>query len=595
MQAINVDGTRALLDAAARGGERAPRRAHQLLRDLRAGPGPRRRPRQDEPPAFELAVPYKRTKLEGERLALRAAQRGTRRRRRQPDDARRPRRPAADAHRQDGRRRRAGPRPRLPAGGALNVVAVEDVARGHLRAHERGRAGERYLLGGENLPDARGVRDRRAPPPAAARPASAFPGASPTPPRASRTRALARRRARAALLVLDEVRLARHADDLRRREGAARARPPLPPGRRRRSPTLRARRWRTGLRAYPSPESTEEVLDDTFPDRRRLRGPMLFSAARRGRRFVVHLGAPGHHPKVGEPWRIKVSAQTRSGRDIHAAALYKFLYNGQVVSTQYPSPHSGPKGPERHRPYRFFGSFIDRLYFPERAVGIPLRSASSSAPGRWARSTSTTESVSVRQALPPRDARGERRRRARSAASIPAESSPLDDVSLDDRARRVRRAHRSVGLRQDLAALADRRPGPPDDRPRRGRRLHVSGEGDRARYHREVVGFVFQHHHLLAHLPAAANVEIPLIGAGVRAARAPRARAVAARGGRARAPRSTRWPRTSRAASASASPSPARWPTTRACCSPTSRPARWTRPRPQRVLDLLEDAASAAG
>jgi dihydroflavonol-4-reductase len=34
---------------------------------------------------------------------------------------------------------------------ALNVVAVEDVAAGHLHAFERGRSGSRYLLGGENL------------------------------------------------------------------------------------------------------------------------------------------------------------------------------------------------------------------------------------------------------------------------------------------------------------------------------------------------------------------------------------------------------------------------------------------------------------
>jgi len=33
----------------------------------------------------------------------------------------------------------------------LNLVAVEDCARGHLLAAERGRAGERYILGGENL------------------------------------------------------------------------------------------------------------------------------------------------------------------------------------------------------------------------------------------------------------------------------------------------------------------------------------------------------------------------------------------------------------------------------------------------------------
>ena len=34
----------------------------------------------------------------------------------------------------------------------LNVVAAEDVARGHLAAFERGRPGERYLLGGDNMP-----------------------------------------------------------------------------------------------------------------------------------------------------------------------------------------------------------------------------------------------------------------------------------------------------------------------------------------------------------------------------------------------------------------------------------------------------------
>jgi dihydroflavonol-4-reductase len=34
---------------------------------------------------------------------------------------------------------------------ALNVVAVEDVAAGHVLAFERGRAGERYLLGGEDM------------------------------------------------------------------------------------------------------------------------------------------------------------------------------------------------------------------------------------------------------------------------------------------------------------------------------------------------------------------------------------------------------------------------------------------------------------
>jgi ABC-type lipoprotein export system ATPase subunit len=61
------------------------------------------------------------------------------------------------------------------------------------------------------------------------------------------------------------------------------------------------------------------------------------------------------------------------------------------------------------------------------------------------------------------------------------------------------------------------------DRPTSGR-IVVDGEpltggaDQRARYHREVVGFVFQHHHLLAHLPARANVELPLVGAGLHRA-----------------------------------------------------------------------------
>lgn len=40
--------------------------------------------------------------------------------------------------------------PALPPGG-VNVVAVEDVVRGHVLALKQGRPGERYILGGENL------------------------------------------------------------------------------------------------------------------------------------------------------------------------------------------------------------------------------------------------------------------------------------------------------------------------------------------------------------------------------------------------------------------------------------------------------------
>jgi ABC-type lipoprotein export system ATPase subunit len=55
------------------------------------------------------------------------------------------------------------------------------------------------------------------------------------------------------------------------------------------------------------------------------------------------------------------------------------------------------------------------------------------------------------------------------------------------------------------------------DRPTAGRvvvdglALHRAGDARRARFHREVVGFVFQHHYLLTHLTARANVELPLL------------------------------------------------------------------------------------
>jgi dihydroflavonol-4-reductase len=114
------------------------------------------------------------------------------------------------------------------AGSALNVVDVRDVARGQLRAHEHGRAGQRYLLGGEDMT----MRDVfAAVAQAAGRPA----------PRLAVPWGVAYAAARVAdaalrplgrepeLLVLDEVRLAklpmRFDDALARRELGHRSRP----------------------------------------------------------------------------------------------------------------------------------------------------------------------------------------------------------------------------------------------------------------------------------------------------------------------------------------------------------------------------------
>ncbi|HEU4449532.1 MAG TPA: NAD-dependent epimerase/dehydratase family protein [Gaiellaceae bacterium] len=145
MERVNVEGTRALLAAAARAGVR--RFVHCSTAGT-CGPVPGRPATEaDEPPAWELEVPYKRTKLEAERLALAAGAVVVN-----------PTTPVGEGD------RRPTPTGRMIAGVAsgripgfvattgLNVVDVRDVARGHALALERGEPGERYLLGGVDLP-----------------------------------------------------------------------------------------------------------------------------------------------------------------------------------------------------------------------------------------------------------------------------------------------------------------------------------------------------------------------------------------------------------------------------------------------------------
>lgn len=146
--AVNVEGTRALLDAAVRRG------VGRFLHTSTAGTcGPvagRAATEADGPPAWELAVPYKRTKLEAERLVLAAAAAGL--------DAvvvnpTTPVGPGDDRPTPTGKMVRGVARGRIRAyvASGLNVVDVRDVAAGHVLALERGRTGERYLLGGTDL------------------------------------------------------------------------------------------------------------------------------------------------------------------------------------------------------------------------------------------------------------------------------------------------------------------------------------------------------------------------------------------------------------------------------------------------------------
>jgi dihydroflavonol-4-reductase len=149
MQVVNVEGTRTVLEAAARGRRR---RVVHTSTCATCGPVPGRAAHErDVPAASELTVPYKRTKLDGERLALAAARAGA------DVVIVNPTVPVGPG---DLRPTPTGKMVADVAHGrvhaylahsALNVVAVEDVAVGHRRAFEHGRSGERYLLGGENL------------------------------------------------------------------------------------------------------------------------------------------------------------------------------------------------------------------------------------------------------------------------------------------------------------------------------------------------------------------------------------------------------------------------------------------------------------
>jgi dihydroflavonol-4-reductase len=141
----NVVGTRNVLNAAQAAG--VERVVHTSTSGT-CGPVPDRPATEaDSPPAWELRVPYKRTKLEAERLALAHGAVVVN-----------PTTPVGDGD------RKPTPTGRMIAGVAtgrirgyvgttgLNVVDVRDVARGHVLALERGEPGERYILGGVDLP-----------------------------------------------------------------------------------------------------------------------------------------------------------------------------------------------------------------------------------------------------------------------------------------------------------------------------------------------------------------------------------------------------------------------------------------------------------
>jgi dihydroflavonol-4-reductase len=195
---VNLEGTRNVLAAA------GDRRVVHTSSAATCGPVPGRpADERDHPPDWELKVAYKRSKIESEKLALAAGAVVVN--------------PTTPVGPGDRRPTPTGKMIGDVAGGrarayvkstALNLVSVEDVARGHVLAHARGKPGERYLLGGDDmsLKDVFATVARAAgrEPPRVAVPFRAVLAVAWIADRALR---IAGREPR--LLVLDEVRLAR--------------------------------------------------------------------------------------------------------------------------------------------------------------------------------------------------------------------------------------------------------------------------------------------------------------------------------------------------------------------------------------------------
>jgi hypothetical protein len=93
----------------------------------------------------------------------------------------------------------------------------------------------------------------------------------------------------------------------------------------------------------------------------------LPATASAGCRWTARLHAPGHHPKAGRHWPIRV---TTSLPDVRTSAYYAFVFGNRVVAKRHINPSSDAPG--KHL-FHFRGSFRDpTVLWPKRSTGIPL-------------------------------------------------------------------------------------------------------------------------------------------------------------------------------------------------------------------------------
>src|SRR5438132_6235544 len=149
MYRSNVDGTRAILEAARKSGVRSVVHTSSVATVGFAANG---HPADEDSPVSlaDMIGPYKRSKFISEQLALEAGRSGMR------VVVVNPTTPVGE---QDVKPTPTGRivvdflKRKFPAyvDTGLNLVDVAECARGHVAALEKGRSGERYILGGENL------------------------------------------------------------------------------------------------------------------------------------------------------------------------------------------------------------------------------------------------------------------------------------------------------------------------------------------------------------------------------------------------------------------------------------------------------------
>jgi hypothetical protein len=117
--------------------------------------------------------------------------------------------------------------------------------------------------------------------------------------------------------------------------------------------------------------------------------------------LTATFSAATHSPNCKQKWPVTVTARLH-GAYTHAVAIYQFLFQGQVESTQY--PFSSTSRNRADKPYHFYGKFTDTSFGPFGAlsVGVPLTIRAVVTVGRYTAYPSYTVKVVKVSGCPPK-------------------------------------------------------------------------------------------------------------------------------------------------------------------------------------------------